>query len=186
MRELSLNVMDITQNSISAGATLVTISVAEDADEGSLTISIGDNGKGMTAEQVKQVTDPFYTTRTTRPVGLGIPLFKMEAEMTGGSFQIDSQKGVGTAVSAKFFTSHIDMVPLGDINSTILPLITGNPEMDFVYSRSKRREGAEAGFALDTREVKTILGEGVALNAPDVVLWLREYLEENTREVAEA
>ena len=109
MRELSLNVMDITQNSISAGATEIGISVFESEVSEELIITITDNGKGMTEEQVKSVTDPFYTTRTTRPVGLGIPLFKMEAEMTGGDFEIKSTVGVGTTVIARFVTSSIDM-----------------------------------------------------------------------------
>ena len=104
MRELSLNVMDIVQNSISAGAKLIEIDVCEDSD--SLIIKISDNGCGMTAEQTAHVTDPFFTTRTTRKVGLGIPLFKMEAEMTGGSLEIESEKGAGTVVTAKFVPSH--------------------------------------------------------------------------------
>ena len=102
MRELSLNVMDIAQNSISAGASLITITVEEDAELDELSISIGDNGRGMTPEQVEHVTDPFFTTRTTRSVGLGVPLFKMEAEMTGGRFSIESTLGVGTTTTAVF------------------------------------------------------------------------------------
>ena len=100
MRELSLNVMDIAQNSISAGAGLITIEVREDRGEDTLSISIRDNGRGMTPEQVEHVTDPFFTTRTTRSVGLGVPLFKMEAEMTGGSFSIQSKLGEGTVTTA--------------------------------------------------------------------------------------
>ena len=99
MRELSLNVMDIVQNSVRAGASLITVQVAESKKHDTLTITITDNGCGMSAEQVKSVIDPFFTTRTTRKVGLGVPLFKMEAEMTGGSFQIDSEKGKGTKVT---------------------------------------------------------------------------------------
>ena len=116
MRELSLNVMDIAQNSISAGASLITIRVEEDRPADTLSISVEDNGKGMSPETVQKVIDPFYTTRTTRSVGLGVPLFKMEAEMTGGSFQIDSQLGVGTTLTAVFKPSSVDMIPLGDIN----------------------------------------------------------------------
>ena len=102
MRELSLNVMDIVQNSVRAGASLITVQVAESKKHDTLTITITDNGCGMSAEQVKSVIDPFFTTRTTRKVGLGVPLFKMEAEMTGGSFQIDSEEGKGTKVTAVF------------------------------------------------------------------------------------
>lgn len=176
MRELSLNVMDIAQNSISAGASLVTIDVCQSRAADRLVISIIDNGRGMSAEQVAQVTDPFFTTRTTRKVGLGIPLFKMEAEMTGGGLQIHSVPGQGTTVRAEFVPSHVDFIPLGDVNSTVLLLITCNTDRDFVFHhRMDERE-----FTLDTRELRGILGEEVELNAPDVVAWIREYLEEQT------
>ena len=119
--------MDIAQNSISAGASLITIRVEEDRPADTLSISVEDNGKGMSPETVQKVIDPFYTTRTTRSVGLGVPLFKMEAEMTGGSFQIDSQLGVGTTLTAVFKPSSVDMIPLGDINGTVQLLISCNP-----------------------------------------------------------
>ena len=112
MRELALNVMDVAQNSISAGATLITLTVEEESAADRLSITLEDNGCGMTEEQVRSVVDPFYTTRTTRKVGLGVPLFKMEAEMTGGSFSIRSQKGRGTILTAIFVPSHVDMIPL--------------------------------------------------------------------------
>lgn len=186
MRELSLNVMDIVQNSISAKASRIEIHISESVPEDFLKITITDNGKGMTQEQVRSVTDPFYTTRTTRPVGLGIPLFKMEAEMTGGSFTISSELGIGTSLTAAFVPSHIDMIPLGDINSTILPLITGNPEINFVYTRSYTpKDGETREFSLETRELKEVLGEDVPLSSPEVVLWIKEYLKENTEELME-
>ncbi|MFI3206622.1 MAG: ATP-binding protein [Clostridia bacterium] len=183
MRELSLNIMDVTQNSVTAKADLIKISIVENDDEKSMEIKIEDNGCGMSEETVRKVIDPFYTTRTTRDVGLGIPLFKMQAEMTGGSFEISSKVGIGTKISAVFITSHIDMMPLGDINSTILPLITGNENIDFLYTRVFIKNRKEKSFALDTREVKDELGEDVSLSLPDVVLWLMEYLKENTEEI---
>ena len=183
MRELSLNVMDIAQNSISAGASLITLEVEEDLTRDLLRISVKDNGRGMTPEQVQTVTDPFYTTRTTRNVGLGVPLFKMEAEMTGGHFTIDSTVGVGTDLTAVFHPSSVDMIPLGDINGTVQLLVTGNPERDFLYSRRYKDHGGERGFALDTRELRAVLGGEVALNAPEVVLWVKDYLEEQTHYV---
>ena len=183
MRELSLNVMDIAQNSISAGASLITLEVEEDLTRDLLRISVKDNGRGMTPEQVQNVTDPFYTTRTTRNVGLGVPLFKMEAEMTGGHFPIESTVGVGTDLTAVFHPSSVDMIPLGDINGTVQLLVTGNPERDFLYSRRYKDHGGERGFALDTRELRQVLGEDVPLNAPDVTQWVKEYLEENTAEL---
>ena len=184
MRELSLNVMDIAQNSISAGASLITITVEEDAELDELSISIGDNGRGMTPEQVEHVTDPFFTTRTTRSVGLGVPLFKMEAEMTGGRFSIESTLGVGTTTTAVFKPSSVDMIPLGDINGTVSMLVMMNPDLDFLYTRSyKPMEGERREFALDTRELRTVLGEDVRLNLPDVTGWVNEFLSENTDEL---
>ena len=184
MRELSLNVMDIAQNSISAGASLITIAVEEDVARDSLSISISDNGRGMTPEQVEHVTDPFFTTRTTRSVGLGVPLFKMEAEMTGGRFSIESTVGVGTTTTAVFKPSSVDMIPLGDINGTVSMLVMMNPDLDFLYTRGfKPEEGERREFALDTRELRTVLGEDVPLNLPDVTQWVNEYLSENTDEL---
>lgn len=186
MRELSLNVMDIVQNSISAGAHEIKVEISESIPENTLTISVTDNGKGMTEEQVKSVVDPFYTTRTTRSVGLGVPLFKMEAEMTGGTFKINSVLGKGTSLTAKFITNNIDMIPLGDINSTILPLIIGNPSINFIYKRSLTPKNSEVKeFSLETNEIKEVLGDGVPLSSPDVVLWIKGYLEENTKELTE-
>lgn len=184
MRELSLNVMDIAQNSISAGAALITITVEEDEALDELSISIGDNGRGMTPEQVQHVTDPFFTTRTTRSVGLGVPLFKMEAEMTGGRFSIESTVGVGTTTTAVFKPSSVDMIPLGDINGTVNMLVMMNPDLDFLYTRRYTPAGGERReFALDTRELRTVLGEDVPLNLPDVTQWVKDYLSENTSEL---
>ncbi len=184
MRELSLNVMDIAQNSISAGASLITVTVVEDRPGDVLSISVEDNGKGMSPETVQKVIDPFYTTRTTRSVGLGIPLFKMEAEMTGGSFQIDSQLGEGTALTAVFKPSSVDMIPLGDINGTVQLLISCNPKLDFIFHRVLlTSEGERREFALKTQELRQVLGEEVPLDTPDVVLWIKEYLAEQTTEL---
>ena len=176
MRELSLNVMDVAQNSITAGASLIEIRVEEDRQKGELVIFIIDNGKGMSEEQVQRVIDPFYTTRTTRKVGLGVPLFKMEAEMTGGDFSIQSQLGKGTTVRARFVTSHVDMIPLGNINDTILLLISCNPERDFRFVHRIDEKELE----LDTRQLREVLGEDVPLNDPDVVQWIRGYLQEQS------
>ena len=130
MRELSLNVLDIAQNSISAGAKLIEIDIREDTDQAATYYRIADDGCGMTREKLKSVIDPFYTTRTTRKVGMGVPLFRMAAEMTGGSFEIDSEPGKGTVVTALFHTDHVDFVPLGDICSTVTMLICMNQSTD--------------------------------------------------------
>ena len=175
MKELSLHLLDVAKNSVAAGATWVDISLDEDKD-GRLTIVISDNGRGMSPEFLAQVTDPFTTTRTTRKVGLGVPLFKMAAEQTGGSFSIESEPGKGTTVTAVFKPSHIDMTPLGDINSTVGLLIYSNPDRDFIF----RRERDGRSFALDTRELREILGEEVKLSAPEVSEWIQGYLKEQT------
>lgn len=172
MRELSLNVLDVAQNSVVAGATLTIIRVIEQGNH--LQVEIRDNGKGMTEEQVKNVIDPFFTTRTTRKVGLGVPLFKMQAEMTGGGLTITSKPGEGTDIVATFDMSHVDMLPIGDMESTVLLLITCNPDSDFVYYRSHDNQS----FTLDTRELREVLGD-VPLNSPDVTVWIKEFLQEN-------
>ncbi len=180
MRELSLNVLDIAQNSIKAEASLVEIELSESTEKKELLIGIYDNGKGMTAKQVQSVTDPFFTTRTTRKVGLGIPFFKMSAEMTGGSFEIESEVGIGTRVKALFRTDHLDFTPVGDMCSTVILLITMNLQVDFVYKRSLN--GKE--FTVDTRQLKQILGD-VPLNEPSIVSWITDYIKENTKQLAE-
>ena len=169
MKEISLNVLDIAQNSISAGADLIEISVEQDSRRDLLTVLIRDNGCGMTAQQLEQIRDPFYTTRTTRSIGLGVPLFRMAAEMSGGALEIDSSPGRGTVVKALFGLSHIDRMPLGDICSTMVALIQGNPVIDFVYCQMLDGEQ----FTLDTRELRAVL-EDVSLNTPDVLAWIRE------------
>ena len=178
MRELSLNVMDVAQNSVRAQASLVFITVTASDRDDLLTICISDNGCGMTDEQVQQVIDPFFTTRTTRKVGLGVPLFKLSAEQTGGSFDIQSKVGEGTVTTASYVKSSVDMTPLGDINSTVKILIQCNPDIDFVFTH-----GTDSGsFTLDTRELREVL-EGVSLDTPDVLEWIAQYLEENTQKI---
>ena len=178
MRELSLNVMDVAQNSVRAQASVVRITVNESDRDDRLSIEIADNGCGMTAEQVQQVIDPFFTTRTTRKVGLGVPLFKLSAEQTGGSFDIQSSPGVGTTTTAVYVKSHVDMTPLGDINSTVKILIQCNPDIDFVFTHSTDN----GSFTLDTRELREVL-EDVSLDTPDVLQWIADYLEENSKSI---
>ena len=176
MRELSLNVMDVAQNSVRAQASLVFITVSESDRDDSLSITISDDGCGMTEEQVEQVIDPFFTTRTTRKVGLGVPLFKLSAEQTGGSFSITSKVGEGTTTKASYVKSHIDMTPLGDINSTVEILIRCNPDIDFVFTHSTDINS----FTLDTRELREVLGD-VSLDTPDVLEWIHQYLIEQSQ-----
>ncbi len=177
MKELSLNILDIAQNSIKAEATRLSISLVQ---EGAwLTITIADNGVGMNPEFAAEAANPFTTTRTTRKVGMGLPLFKMAAEQTGGTFSLVSQQAQsagdahGTTVTATFNTEHVDCEPLGDIVSTILTLIQGNPtlSLDYLY----RKNGLE--LRLNTDEMREMLGDEVPLNNPEVLAWAKEYLE---------
>lgn len=176
MRELSLNILDVAQNSISAGASLVEIIISENTVEKTLSIEIKDDGCGMDEETLANVQDPFFTTRTTRKVGMGIPLFKMAAEMTGGGFSIDSEVGKGTCVKADFKTDNVDFTPLGDIDSTIVTLVTMNTKIDFAYTL-KVDDGK---FTLSTAQLKEILGD-VPLDMPEIVMWIKDYLNEQTQ-----
>ena len=168
-----MNILDITENSVKAGATLTEISITESGNE--LIISIKDDGCGMSEDIVRSVVDPFYTTRTTRKVGMGVPLFKMAAEQTGGKLEIISDTGEdhGTTVTAYFYKDHLDFTPLGDVISTVTTLIQGHPDTDFLFTHLID----DKEIRLDTRELRAVL-EGVPLNTYDVLEWIRGYLEE--------
>lgn len=174
MKEISLNILDIAENSVKAKAALTEIYVNEIGDE--LTLTIKDDGCGMDEETVKSVTDPFYTTRKTRKVGLGIPLLKLACEQTGGSLSITSTTdatGHGTTVKAVFLKNHIDFTPLGDVTSSIVTLIQGHPDTDFLFRHRTERGEVE----LDTRELRAVL-EDVPLDTYEVICWIRDNLKE--------
>ncbi len=181
MKELSLNILDIVENSTKAEAELVEIEIIERTD--SMTIRISDNGCGMKDDVLKSVNDPFYTTRTTRKVGMGIPLFRLSAEQTGGSLTITSKHideypvDHGTTVSAVFDKTHIDFTPLGDIVSTIVTVIQGHPDIDFVFNHSL----PDGLISLDTRELREVLGD-LPLDTFEVLIWIKENLEEQYEE----
>ncbi len=177
MKELSLNILDITENSVKAKATLVEILITEDGEN--LILKITDNGTGMTEETLATVKNPFYTTRITRKVGMGIPLLQIAAEQTGGKLEIESKHidsytdCHGTTVTASFNKEHIDFTPLGDTVSTVVTLIQGHPDTDFLFiHRIGDRE-----IRLDTRQLREILEE-VPLDTFEVLQWIRENLEE--------
>lgn len=178
MEDLSLHILDLTQNSISAGATLIEISIRDGLEKGQKWVEIRDNGKGMDLEQINRVSDPFYTTRTTRKVGLGIPMFEASAEASGGKLQITSQLGKGTTLQALFISDHIDCIPLGNMEETITALIYMNPEVDFVYIH----EGDGSQFLLDTRQIREVLGE-VNIDDPEIINWIKVYIEEGLEEL---
>lgn len=177
MKELSLNILDIAENSLKAGATLTEISLTETETE--LTINIKDDGCGMSKDTLEAVINPFYTTRTTRKVGLGIPLFKMAAEQTGGHVQIVSKQATeadeahGTSVTAHFKKNHLDFTPLGDVISTVVTLIQGHPDRDFLFSHKKETREV----ILDTREIRSVI-EDIPLDSFEILSWIRDNLEE--------
>lgn len=176
MRELALNILDIVENSVKANATLIEIDVS--AKDNLLTVSVKDNGKGMSEEFLSKVTDPYTTTRTTRKVGLGLPLLKMEAEMCGGRFSISSKLGVGTVVTTDFQIDHIDRPPLGDLGETMSTLLSGEDSVDYVLTYSVN----DVGFTLDTRELKAEL-DGVPISEPEVLLFVKNYIRENISQI---
>lgn len=177
MKELSLNILDIAENSVKAGATLTEISVTEFGN--TLTLHIKDNGCGMSEKTLRSVENPFYTTRTTRNVGMGIPLLKLAAEQTGGKITITSKTAEqdsvhhGTTVTAVFYKNHLDFTPLGNIKETLTTLIQGHPDTDFLFTH--KTENGE--FKLNTAELRKIL-DGVPLDTYDVIKWIKEYLDE--------
>lgn len=176
MRELSLHLLDIAENSIAAGAKNITITIREDTTADRLYLSVQDDGKGMDEEMVRKVTDPFVTTRTTRKVGLGIPLLKAAAEACNGWLKIHSKVGEGTLVEVEFQRSHIDRMPLGDIAGTFLTLLVGNPQIHWVFRYSVDQET----FELDDQQIKQEL-QDVPLSDPLVLSYLRELLESNVQ-----
>ncbi len=174
MRELSLHILDIVQNSISAEATIVEIEIDENLRDDSLTIDICDNGRGMSETMAAQVIDPFFTTRTTRKVGLGIPMFKANAEGCDGSFEICSKEGVGTTLKAIFKHSHIDRVPLGNMADTIMTCVMSNPTGDLYYKHQINNKS----FVFSTLDIRKVLGDEVPLEDLEVLKWIAEFVEE--------
>ncbi|HUX54772.1 MAG TPA: ATP-binding protein [Williamwhitmania sp.] len=174
MKDIALHILDIAQNSIRARATLVEISIVEDILLDLFSITIKDNGSGISSNILEHVTDPFYTSRTTRKVGLGLSLLKQNAERCEGSFTINSAVNVGTIVVATFKHSHIDRPVLGDIAGVVVILVTSNPEMDFVYSHRYNQQS----YVFSTVEVREVL-EGVPLSDLSVSRFLKEMIKEN-------
>ncbi len=178
MQELSLHVLDIAENSVAANASLITISVGIHMIANLLSVEITDNGKGMSDEEVQKAVDPFYTSRTTRHVGLGLSFLKQLAQQTSGQFTLSSILGKGTVVTATFALGHVNLLPLGDMPATITALVQSNPDIDFVYTITD----GEDTFTVDTRELRTILGD-VSLAEPQVAVFLRDYVYEHTNHI---
>ncbi|MDR1701549.1 MAG: ATP-binding protein [Sporomusaceae bacterium] len=174
MRELTLHILDLVQNTLEAGATDVKLDIEEDTCQNSLIIRVSDNGRGMDEKFRQLVIDPFTTTRTTRRVGLGLPLMDMSTKMCGGYLKIDSAPGVGTTVEAMYERDHLDRPPLGNLVATIKTILVGNPGFGFTYSHTVNGKQ----FALSAAELTEALGE-VDFSHPEVLKWLNDYLTEN-------
>lgn len=184
MKEISLHLLDIAENSVAADSKNISIHVHEDLFDDRLTACVIDDGRGMDAATVQQVQDPFYTTRTTRNVGLGIPLLKLAAEMADGNLSLQSDLGKGTWVEAEFRHSHIDRMPLGDLSSTFLTLLISHPQMDwtFLYRVTDKYQQSR-DFLFESAELKSELGD-ISLTEPEVLTFLRGMFEEGIEAVA--
>lgn len=173
MDEIALNILDIAYNSIRAHATLIKITIVDSTKNNLIDLTIQDNGDGMDQTTLAKVTDPFYTTRTTRKVGLGIPLLKQITELTGGYLHITSLPGVGTTLQAHFIKNHIDTPMMGNVTDTMITLIQANENIDYIFEYNNDQNS----FSFDTKQMKSLLGN-VKINEPEVLLWLKGYIKE--------
>lgn len=178
MKDLSMHILDIAQNSITAGAETIEVEITENRVTDQYRIVITDNGKGMTAAYAAKVTDPYITSRTTRKVGLGLPLLKQNAERTGGSLEVKSETDKGTRITALFSLKNIDRPPLGDIGGTMVLLAAANLNIRFIYRHITEKDT----FTFDTREVNATL-EGMPISEAGVIRFLKEMIRENLQEI---
>ena len=177
MKDLSLHILDIVRNSVEANATEIFVSMSIDANN-FLTIIFKDNGRGMSVEMVQNVTDPFVTTRTTRKVGMGLPLIKMNAELTGGNLFITSELKKGTTVTVKFNLQHIDCMPYGDLGSVFSQLLGGNPEKKFIFNFATPKDE----FTLNSDEIWEMMKES-AVSQIKMMIFIKEMINENLEEI---
>ncbi|MGL5206615.1 MAG: ATP-binding protein [Acidaminococcaceae bacterium] len=179
MREISLHILDLIQNSIAAASKKVFLDVNED-EEGYFVFRIADDGKGISEEFLQKIRDPFVTTRLTRDVGLGIPFIAMSTEQSGGHLTIRSKEGVGTTIEATFLREHLDKPPLGDLAATIRVVVAANPELQLIF---RYRYGKKQCFEFDSSAAREMLGEGIDFSFPEVYLWLDAYLKQEINKV---
>jgi len=176
--ELSLHILDVAENSTRAGAKTVFITINEDTVKDILSMEIRDDGSGMSEDIINKAKDPFFTTKTVRNVGLGLPMLAQAAERAGGKLIIESECGKGTRVAADFKLHHIDRQPLGDISGTLVTLITGNAGVEFIY----RHQHNDQAYVLDTREIKKEI-EDIPINHVDVLSFIRSHIIEGLEEI---
>jgi len=174
MRELSMHILDIAENSINAEARRVEIFIGEDMDSDTLTIGVRDDGKGM--DLGRKEANPYYTSKECKRFGLGIPLFRQAAEQCDGDFKVEPREGGGTSVTARFRLSHIDLKPMGDVAGTMSTLVAGHPEVDYelLYEKNGYR------FKLDTAELRAEI-DGLPLNTPEVLIYIKQEVSEGLR-----
>lgn len=177
LEDLSHHILDIAENGANAGADAVSILIDDSEDR--ILFFVKDDGRGMSEETVKTVTNPFYTTRTERRVGLGLPFLKQLSEMCGGKFSILSEPGKGTEVTASFSKSHIDTPPLGDIPSTLMALFLGNPSIDWTYTHRR----GEREFVVESEALKEALGNENPFLNPTLALGIKDYIQGNIEEL---
>ncbi len=171
-----MHIMDILQNSTRAGAKDITLEVIEDKAKDQLILRFIDNGCGMDKETAERVINPFFTTRTTRKVGLGLPLLKQNTERTGGSLTIDSEKGKGTTVTAIFGLTNIDTPPMGDLAGTVVLTASAYPDIHFIFHYQRE----DVDYVFDTDEVNEAL-DGVSIQDPEIIGYLKEMVSENIK-----
>lgn len=179
MRDLSLHILDLVQNCVEAGAKNIALTIVEDEENDWLTFTVKDDGRGMKKEFLEQVRSPFTTSRTTRKVGLGLPLIDMSTKMSGGKLEIFSEENKGTSVNASYRYSHIDRPPLGDILTTVKIIVISYQQIFFHYEH--RKNGKE--FILDTKQMREILGESIDFGEGDIRQWLEDYLKQGLSEL---
>ena len=179
MKELSMHILDIAMNSIKAKSKLIEITIEESKNNNLVRIVLKDDGEGMSEDIVKNVTDPFFTTRTTRKVGLGIPLLKEACERCNGYFKINSEIGKGTLVECVFERDNIDRAPLGNMGDTIITIINSLNDCELLYNYFND----EKSFMLSTEELRNIL-DGASIKSSNVLLWIKEYVNENMQSMS--
>jgi signal transduction histidine kinase len=178
MIDLAAHILDIAENSVRAGARLIEINIDEDTANDSLSIEIIDDGQGMKEEDIKKVLDPFYTTKTVRRVGLGLPLLADATQRSGGHLNLESKEGKGTTIKATFGLSHVDRQPMGDIISTLIILIAGNSDVDFLF----KHRNNDRQFEMDTRTIRNEIDD-IPINHPEILKYIRGILEEGFSEI---
>jgi anti-sigma regulatory factor (Ser/Thr protein kinase) len=181
MQDLSLHVLDIVENSIAAGAKNIKITINENIEEDVLTLTIQDNGKGIDKKMLDKVIDPFYSTKKIRRIGLGLSMLAQATKEADGSFNIESQKGKGTAITATFVHSHIDRKPIGNMADTLISLVVAKGmDVDFIYEHHRNGQG----FIFDTKTIKNELKD-LPLDDPEVITYLRNTLIEEFGKIEE-